>query len=309
MRPITLQRLQVFCAVYEQDSITAAARQLRLSQPTVSRHLRDFEAALCLSLFVLDRGRVMPTAEADAIYRESRFLFEGVHRLENRIDALQKGVGQTLSVMTINMLSIHFVPEAIRHLLTQLPGLSVTLDTGTLAQQLHALKAGQVDVCIVAGKIQVEDAELERIGQGRLLLLTPPDGPLAGDGPLPMRDLKASPLLGSTLRGPVGKVLGEALVGQDIAFSSQVTVNSLSLVPPMAQTMGVASLADEFTAYFQNNTGFAVRDLDPDLVFDIYAMTAGPVSHRSAARLLIQRLRELLDDWTAGHRPPRGPKG
>lgn len=307
MRPITLQRLQVFCAVYEQDSITGAARQLRLSQPTVSRHLRDFEAALGLSLFVLDKGRVMPTAEADSIYRESRFLFEGVNRLENKIGALQKGVGQTLSVMTINMLSIHFVPEALRHLLTQLPGLSVTLDTGTLAQQLNALKAGQVDVCIVAGKVQIENAELERIGQGRLLLLTPPDGPLAGPGPLPMRDLKADALLGSTMRGPVGKVLAEALVGQDIDFSSQITVKSLSLVPPLAQTLRVASLADEFTAYFQNNAGFAVRDLDPDLVFDIYAMTVGPVSHRSAAGLLIQRLRELLGNWAAGHRPPTRP--
>ncbi|WP_163025825.1 LysR family transcriptional regulator [Chachezhania antarctica] len=304
MRPITLQRLQVFCAVYDHDSISGAARHLRLTQPTVSRHLRDFEAALGLSLFVLDKGRVMPTAEAEVIRGECRFLFEGMTRLENRIDALQKGVGQTLSVMTINMLSIHFVPEAVRHLLSQLPELNVVLDVGTLAQQLHALRAGQVDVCIVAGKVQVEDVELERIGQGRLQLLTPPDGPLAGDGPLPMSELDTEALLGSTLRGPVGKVLADALAGKEIAFQPQITVKSLSMVPPLAQTMGVASIADEFTAYFQNNTGFQLRDLD--LVFDIYAMSVGPVSHRSAARLLIDRLGLLLADWTDGHRPPRG---
>ena len=185
-----------------------------------------------------------------------------------------------------------------------MPELNVVLDVGTLAQQLHALRAGQVDVCIVAGKVQVEDVELERIGQGRLQLLTPPDGPLAGDGPLPMSELDTEALLGSTLRGPVGKVLADALAGKEIAFQPQITVKSLSMVPPLAQTMGVASIADEFTAYFQNNTGFQLRDLD--LVFDISALSVGPVSHRSAARLLIARLGLLLADWTDGHRPPRG---
>ena len=306
MRPITLQRLQVFCAVYENDSISAAARSLRLSQPTVSRHLRDFEAALGLSLFVLDKGRVMPTAEADAIYGESRFLFDGVTRLENRIEALRQGEGQTLSLMTVNMLTPHFVPRAVAHALEALPGLAMTLDVGTLAQQLAALRAGQVDLCIVAGRVQAEDVRLERLGQGRLRLLVPPGSPLAGPGPVPVEDLSGVTLLGSTLRGPVGKVLAQALAGYDVDFSAQVTVNSLSLVPPLCQALETASLADEFTIHFQNTSGFEVLDLAPEVIFDIYAMTLGPVQAGSAARIFLRDVRRLLADWEAGDRPAPG---
>ena len=68
MRPLTLQRLEVFRAIHELGSITSAARELKLTQPTVSRHLRDLEAAIGLTLFEVDRGRLRPTADGDELF-------------------------------------------------------------------------------------------------------------------------------------------------------------------------------------------------------------------------------------------------
>ena len=111
MRQITLQRLQAFVAVYEHRSISAAARALGVSQPTASRHLRDLEAAIELSLFVLDRGRVVSTAEADALYADSRFLKDGITRLEGRIDALRRGAGSRFTVITVRASHAGSCPE------------------------------------------------------------------------------------------------------------------------------------------------------------------------------------------------------
>ena len=51
-------------------SITAGADHLRLSQPAVTRLIRDLERSLDLSLFERERGRVRPTSAALALVRE-----------------------------------------------------------------------------------------------------------------------------------------------------------------------------------------------------------------------------------------------
>lgn len=309
MRPLTLQRLQVFCAVYEHASITAAARHMKLSQPTVSRHLRDFEAALGLTLFVLDRGRVIPTAEADSIYNESRFLYDGMNRLENRIEAVRKGTGTRLSVMTVGLLAPHFVTGAITKVKQEMPNLHISVDVGTLSQQQQAMSIGQAEIGIVAGRTHGEDIQTSRLGRGRLVALIPEEMAIAAKEQVSLEDLRDVRMLAMTARGPIGRVLAEEIVERGMTIDPSFTVNSLILLPLLAQQMRLAAIVDEFTAYFNAPYGFVVRPLTPRITFDISAMTNGPVGNKLAVQSFCEHMRGLLADWAAGRRPPRNPAG
>ncbi|MBW6417420.1 LysR family transcriptional regulator [Celeribacter sp. PS-C1] len=303
MRPLTLQRLQVFCAVYEHESITTAARSMKLSQPTVSRHLRDFEAALGLTLFVLDRGRVIPTAEADSIYNESRFLYDGLNRLENRIEAVRKGTGTRLSVMTVGLLAQHFVTGAISRIKSDMPNLHISVDVGTLGQQLQAMKNGQAEIGIVAGRIHAEDVQLSHLGRGRLVVLVPEEMEIAAKDQLSLDDLRNVPLLATTTRGPIGRVLSDEMVERGMTVDPSIAVNSLILIPLLASQTRMAAIVDEFTAYFSTPPGFVVKPLAPKVSFDIYAITSGPVGNKLAAQNFVAYMRKYLADWARGDRP------
>lgn len=303
MKPLTLQRLQVFCTVYERHSITAAARIMKLSQPTVSRHLRDFEAALGLTLFVLDKGRVLPTAEADAIYNDSRFLDDGISRLERRIESLRKGTGTRLPVMSVGLFGPHFVPTALKRTMDVLPGLRVSVDIGTAEQQMTYMRAGMVEVGLVVGKFSEADIVSEPIGRGRLVVLSPQDGPLTRLDRIRLEDIVSVPMLGLTPRGPLGRVLNEALVERGLPYDDKVTGNSLVSVPHLVKAMERAAVVDEFTAAFHGVSGLVTLPLEVDLPIQIHAITMGADAQKTAIQIFVREMKALLADWAAGVRP------
>lgn len=293
MRGITLQRLQVFCAVYERSSISAAARALGLSQPTVSRHLRDFEAASNLTLFVLDKGRVWPTAEADALYSESRFLQDGIGRLETRIESLRQGTGSKLAIMSIGMLMPRIVPRAIAGLMEQMPGLRLSLDVVTASRQLEAMRSGLVDVGIMAGHVATDAEIVTPLGHGRLVALVPETRAPAA-GVISIEDVARLPTVDTTARGPIGRILDEAMRARGASFEGAVMCNSLVAVPSLAQALQRAAVLDEFTAEATPLPGMAICALEPEIRFPILAASLSPSGSRLAIDSFVELVRAAL---------------
>ncbi|WP_366654238.1 LysR family transcriptional regulator [Fodinicurvata sp. EGI_FJ10296] len=295
MRPITLQRLQVFCAVYERNAISAAARYLRLSQPTVSRHLRDFEAGLGVPLFTLDHGRITPTVEADTLYAESRFLGDGVARLEATVNALRKGTGTRLSIMCIGLLSHRHLPRALSRMFQAMPDVRLNVDIATAAQQIRAIRAGQVDLGLVAGTIDSPDLVTTRIGQGKLVVLVPVESPLAEKDAVTVGDLADhSGWIRMTSRGPIGRILNDVFVKEGISVDDQITAYSLMAIPQLAAELRRCVIVDEFTAAAAELADMKVVALASPIFFDIFALTPDRLGQRQAAEMLATEMRDLL---------------
>src|SRR3546814_9919123 len=64
------RQIEIFHAVYTTGSISAAARSLHVSQPSVSKVLHHTQSQLGLTLFTLVRGRLVATDEAHALFVE-----------------------------------------------------------------------------------------------------------------------------------------------------------------------------------------------------------------------------------------------
>ena len=80
------RQIEVFHAVYTTGSISAAARTLHVSQPSVSKVLHHTQQQLGLELFRLVRGRLVATEEAHALFVE-------VSEVCNRLTSRQRTVG------------------------------------------------------------------------------------------------------------------------------------------------------------------------------------------------------------------------
>ncbi|GGK38361.1 LysR family transcriptional regulator [Salinarimonas ramus] len=299
MRFVTVQRLQVFCAVYEQGSVSAAARLLGLSQPTVSRHLRDFERAVGLPLFVLERGRIYPTAEAQGIYAESRFLGDGLDRLERAIAEVRTGLGGRYSITCVGLLAQLHLPRAIAELARRMPELEIDVDVGGAIQQLAALRAGRADVGIVAGSVDAPDLHATRIGEGRLVALVPAGHPWEGRAGVSQAEIAAEPrLIGMPLDRPIGRLVAHLVPGEgaraDAGGRERITASSLLAVPNLVHTLGRVSIVDAFTAQAATHVGVSAVPIEPPLVFEILALSVRPLETRRAGPILVEALRALL---------------
>ena len=74
-----LNLLRTFLAVYRDESISGAAKRLNLSQPAVTKQIRQLEAQLCRNLFTRLPRSIVPTPTADELAR----------RIAEHIDALE----------------------------------------------------------------------------------------------------------------------------------------------------------------------------------------------------------------------------
>ncbi|WP_372421877.1 LysR family transcriptional regulator [Salinarimonas chemoclinalis] len=295
MRFVTVQRLQVFCAVYEQGSVSAAARLLRLSQPTVSRLLRDFERAVGLPLFVLERGRIYPTAEAEGIYAESRFLGDGLDRLERAIAEVRTGQGRRYSITSVGLLAQLHLPRAIAEVARRMPELEIDVDVGGAIQQLAALRAGRADIGIVAGAVDAPDLHATRLGEGRLVALVPAGHAWAGRAAVSQEEIAAEPrLIGMPLDRPIGRLVAHLAPAEGAGRRERITASSLIAVPNLVRTLGRVSIVDEFTAEAATHVGVAAVPIAPPLVFEILALSVRPLETGRAGPILVEALRGLL---------------
>ena len=295
-RAITLQRMQVFCAVYEHGSFSAAARALSISQPTVSKHLRDLERALGLSLFTLDQGRITPSAEAGWLYHQSKFLSEGVRELSKRIDKYRMGAERQLSVGCVGMLTRSHLPQAVSHLMRQMPDLELNLWVQTAVEQLSAIRAGQIDIGFCVGMVDCAELHATRIGRGKLVMMTPDEA-----APPDMTHVTPDNIaqFGAAIDVPFDRPLGKLFhswLDNRVQHDSggRIVAYSLQVMVPLAQHLRRTVVIDSFSASTVSDATMRLIPLNPEVSFDVLAISARPLGQIEPARLLAQTMQGLL---------------
>src|SRR5215212_11432474 len=78
---LSIHALRVFLAILENGSLSAAGRQLSMSQPAVSNHLHSLEQRFGVVLLVRD-SRIRPTSAGECLARHARRLIEEISELE-----------------------------------------------------------------------------------------------------------------------------------------------------------------------------------------------------------------------------------
>src|SRR5688572_22722940 len=87
---LSLQQLRCFCAALELGSFTAAAEQLRVSQPAVAEQIRKLEQALATTLFVRAGRGVVPTEAGRAFAEHAARSLRAVEDAADSIDELNE---------------------------------------------------------------------------------------------------------------------------------------------------------------------------------------------------------------------------
>src|SRR3546814_1206589 len=94
-RPPTPRMMEAFNAVMEAGSVSAAARCLGVSQPAVSRLLKQFEDDLGFPLFHRAKGKLTPTPEAHRLSVDVGNALDGIDRVRRSAEDVRRpGAGQ-----------------------------------------------------------------------------------------------------------------------------------------------------------------------------------------------------------------------
>ena len=96
-----LRHIEIFHAVYVNGSVSAAARALNVSQPSVSKTLRHAESLLGFQLFQRTKGRLVATEDAHALFSEVSEIQDRVYALREAGRNLKRGAGAMLRLTAL----------------------------------------------------------------------------------------------------------------------------------------------------------------------------------------------------------------
>lgn len=143
------RQLEVFRAVMDAGTVSAAARVLGVSQPAVSRKVAQLEADFDIDLFARERGRLMPTAHALELYREVSHAFEGVERVLNLVRKMRANNTGTLRIAAPYSFCEVLMPRIVARLAAGHPDLRYAVELGSYEAIAAMVAKREVDIGIL----------------------------------------------------------------------------------------------------------------------------------------------------------------
>ncbi|MFI8415478.1 LysR family transcriptional regulator [Serratia sp. NPDC078593] len=151
--------IELFLAVLERGSFSAAARALRRVPSAVSMGIANMEAELGFQLFDRTHREPVPTAMALALAPHARLIADQLKQLHNHAIELSQGLESTLSIGVASDINSQGLLKAVKTLSARYPLLNVEMLTAPQDEVLHLLHQGRVSVCLAFGGLNVNVKE------------------------------------------------------------------------------------------------------------------------------------------------------
>ena len=284
------RQIEAFRALMLTGRTTRAAEAMHITQPAVSRLVRDLQEALGLVLFEKQGNRLTPTREALALYGEVERSYVGLDRILQSARELRERRAGTLRIAAMPALANGVVPRFTGEFLATRENLDIALFGLVSVTVLDWVVSDQCDLGFAAAPIQHPAVRVERMPSARYVAVLPDGHRLARRRVIRPQDLAAEPFVSigpttpSTYR--IADVFSAAGVTRRIRVETPLSAIACALV---ASGAGV-SVVDPFTASEAEAHGVIVRPFEPALDFQVAALYP-------AGRALSPVGREFIDGF------------
>ncbi len=185
----SFHQLRLFLALVEELHFGRAAARLHMTQPALSRQIRDLERRLGVLLFSRDSRTVSLTEAGRALVEEARATVEAMGRLRVRADQWARTLAGHVVVGTIGAeAAMPYTHAVLEHLRTLHPRLTVEIRSLNFTEHLAQLLSGDIDVALLRPPVPAGIELLELATEPRVACL-PATDPLADLAEVSLTDL------------------------------------------------------------------------------------------------------------------------
>ncbi|WP_458094559.1 LysR family transcriptional regulator [Roseomonas sp. WA12] len=204
---LKLHHLRAVEAIVAQRSLLKAAVVIGVSQPALTRTLRELEDILQHRLFDrLARG-VRPTEAGLLLAQSARRILAELGRLDEALDGLADPAGGTVAIGTLPVAATGVLPGALTRLKIEHPGIAVRLEQGRTEELLPKLAAGEID--LIVGRLYepaIPDGfAREPLWEEPISILARADHPVFAKGVATLDQLRRHDLILPTVSQRVGQ--------------------------------------------------------------------------------------------------------
>jgi DNA-binding transcriptional LysR family regulator len=294
MARINSRQVEAFRAMMMTGSVTSAAKLMAVTQPAVSRLLRDLQALLKMELFERRGSGLVPTAAATALYMEVERSFVGLDRITAAAEEIRSRRTGTLRIAALPALSNGYLPRLAGGFLKERPNLNLAFFGVISPIVIDWVLNAQCDVGFAEVPISHSGLPCVRLPALPRVAILPAGHRLTVKATLEPRDFEAENFV-SLSAGSTGRHLVDQVFNRDDVQRVLRVETSLSeiMCGMVSSGLGVA-ICDPFTAREFDGRGIVVRRFVPRIDFEFAAVFPPQRSPSPMALDLVEEVRQAL---------------
>ena len=143
--------LKYFITIAREQNISAAAEKLHLSQPTLSRQIKDMEDELGKQLFIRGNRKITLTEDGMILRKRAEEILDLVQKAENEIAVSDKLISGEIIIGTGEVDGVRIVAKTAKKLSEQYPNIQYNIISGDSVDIIEKLDKGLIDFAVLVG--------------------------------------------------------------------------------------------------------------------------------------------------------------
>jgi DNA-binding transcriptional LysR family regulator len=291
---INLRQVEAFRAMMLTGSVTEAATLMAITQPAVSRLLRDLQALLKMKLFERRGTGLVPTAAASALYTEVERSFVGLERITAAAEEIRYRRIGALKVAALPALVNGYLPRLIGRFLTERPNLTLSC-FGVISPIVvdwvlnNQCDVGFAEVAMVhAGLPSTPLPALPRVA------ILPEGHRLAAKSLLQPRDFEGESFVSLTTGSTGRHIIDQVFNRDDVRRVLRVETSLSEIMCGMVSSGLGIGICDPFTAREFEGRGIVARRFEPRIAFEVAAVFPPQRSPSEMALDLVETVHQAI---------------
>jgi DNA-binding transcriptional LysR family regulator len=165
-------RLRAFAGFVRRGSFSGAAQELRISQPAVSKHIKEIERDLGVKL--IDRGTRALTRAGDYLASHVLRAEAILMRAAVGVAALREPERGTLSICASGTPGTYVLPDVVADYQRMHPGVRLHFELATSSEAVAAVRSHRAEIGVVGGFVAAPEIEAEPLIEDEIVVVGPP---------------------------------------------------------------------------------------------------------------------------------------
>ncbi len=192
---IDLTKLQAFLYAAESLSFSDAARQLHLSQPTISHHIKAFEQELGVELFTRAGSGLKLTDAGRLLMSQAGKLLREANAVEQMMDSLQVKIAGQIAIACSTTSGKYVLPQVAARFRQQHPDVKISILACTQEHVVPQLMQEEADLGVVSYDACGGELECQEFFQDHIVLIVPAEHPWARRQSVEPAELLGTPFI------------------------------------------------------------------------------------------------------------------
>ena len=188
-------RLKVFYTVAQTLNFNKAAEKVFISQPAVTKNIRELEQHFGITLFNRKHKQITLTSEGEIVKQYAQTIFDQYQKLDFELNLLKNKTAGILRIGASTTIAQYIIPPVLASFHKRFPDVSMHLNNANSHDIEHMLQTGSIDLGIVEGINTNTDLKYLPYMKDEIVLVTSVNNKSLKKDTISLKDLEKFPLI------------------------------------------------------------------------------------------------------------------